>query len=122
IVSDRETWVAFLDLLNAAGGNTATMFSKDEFGMEMFKFRGKPWVVFDPVGEAKTTTDSGDITSADNTLTISADGDGNEFIGFTQFDVGRTITVSGAGPGGATLTTTIASVTSNRVVELTDAA
>lgn len=61
----------------------------------------------------------GAITATDNTFT-SAGGPGSE--DFTADFVGKTITVAGAGAAGATLTTTIASVTSATAVELTAAA
>lgn len=61
----------------------------------------------------------GAITSGDRTLT-SAGGPGGE--DFTSDYVGQAITVAGAGASGATLSTTIASVTSGGEVELTDAA
>lgn len=57
----------------------------------------------------------GSITSADNTFTSAT-------ASFTSADVGKVITIQGAGGTNIDLTTTIASVTSATEVELTDAA
>lgn len=61
--------------------------------------------------------DTASITSGDNTLTLSGGG-----YAFAATDVGKQITVAGAGAGGAVLETTIASYTSATSVELTAAA
>lgn len=128
IYSDRATQVAFKNLYNLAGGNTGAMFMEANFGLSerhtltqrVFMYDGKPWYVLDEVGAAKSST-SVAISSGDNTLTVSDVGDPG-FIGFSDIDVGRAVVVPGAGASAADLETTIASVTSNRVVELEDAA
>lgn len=80
-----------------------------------------------PVGDLTSVSENGvlvnrllsasdaSITATETTLTTVADI-------FASNQVGRTITVAGAGTGGGTLTTTIASFTSATEVELTDAA
>ena len=67
-----------------------------------------------PDGTTTSGTD-GAITASDKTFTSSA-------ASFVEGDVGLWIDVEGAGPGGSTLTTTIASRNSGTSVELTDAA
>lgn len=122
IYSDRQTMVTFMNLYNLAGGNTGAMFMDDMFGKSaaVFMYRGKPWYVLDHAGAAKVSNGNGAISMSDATLTVdmtSASGDPH-FPGFTSLDVGRSITVAGAGASGATLSTTIASVTDVDEVEL----
>ena len=125
IYSDRESMITFMNLYNLAGGNTAPIFMSDNFGQSsaVFAYRGKPWYVLDHAGGVKTTAAS-DATATDATLTVdrtSATGDPH-FPGFSSLDVGRTITVTGAGTAGGLHTTTIASVTDDGEVEMTDVA
>ena len=120
IVSNRETQVAFQNLLNLAGGNTAGMFMEDKFGKMYWAYRGTPWHVFDVVGQAKRTT-PGDAQAgiaagsatvvAGGTLTVTDP----RFVGFSSIDVGRAVSVNGVAQG------VIDSVTSNRVVEVSAA-
>ena len=123
IYSDRGTMVTFMNLYNLAGGNTATIFMDPNFGKgsaAVFMYRGKPWYVMDDVGAAKVSSGNASISSSDATLTVdmtSATGDPH-FPGFSNLDIGRAITVPGAGAASATLTTTVLSVTSASVVEL----
>ena len=123
IYSDRATMVTFTNLYNLAGGNTATIFMDPNFGKgsaAVFMYRGKPWYVMDDVGAAKTSSGNGAITASDATLTVdmsSATGDPH-FPGFSNLDIGRAITVPGAGAAAADLVTTIASINSVSSVEL----
>ncbi len=123
IYSDRATMVTFTNLYNLAGGNTATIFMDPNFGKgsaAVFMYRGKPWYIMDDVGAAKVSNGNGAVSSSDATLVVdmtSATGDPH-FPGFTNLDIGRSITVAGAGAAAADLTTTILSVTSTNTVEL----
>lgn len=116
IYSDRQTMVTFMNLYNLAGGNTGAMFMDPNFGKGsamVFMYRGKPWYVLDHAGAAKVSSGNGGITSGAAALVVdmtAATGDPH-FPGFTSLDVGRTITVTGAGSAGATLSTTISAVT-----------
>lgn len=127
IYSDRQTLVTFMNLYNLAGGNTATIFMDPMFGKGSamtFMYRGKPWYVLDDAGAAKVSSGNGAITSGDATLTVdmtAATGDPH-FPGFSNLDIGRTISVPGAGSAAATLTTTIASINAVNSVELAAAA
>ena len=127
IYSDRATMVTFTNLYNLAGGNTATIFMDPNFGKgsaAVFMYRGIPWYVMDDVGAVKASVDSGAITSAATTLTVdmtSATGDPH-FPGFSNLDIGRSITIAGAGVAAADLVTTVASITAVDEVEVADAA
>lgn len=125
IYSDRATMVTFMNLYNLAGGNTGQIFMDQNFGhtSAVFAYRGKPWYVLDPAGAVKTATGAASITTATTTLDIDMTATGDQhFPGFTSLDVGRAITIVGAGPAAANLVTTIASVTDIDTVEVTDAA
>lgn len=126
IVSDLQSFINFRALIEAAGGNTAPMLMAENFGVSIFshgQYNGVPWIVYDRIAAAKSTAE-GQITTATTTLTIDVTGATGDvgWIGFNSLDVGRDITVAGAGAGGAVLSTTIASVTNANVVELDDAA
>jgi hypothetical protein len=122
IYSDRATMVSFMNLYNLAGGNTGAIFMDPMFGKSAisFMYRGKPWYILDAAGAAKVSSGNGAITNGDATLVVdmtSATGDPH-FPGFTNLDIGRTISVPGAGAAAATLTTTIASINAVNSVEL----
>lgn len=119
IYSDRQTRNEFKALLNALGGNMAPTLMDDTFGMPVMQYDGVPWIVLDSVGQAKTGF--GDMTSTDATLTVDLTAD-PLWIGFTDLDVGRAISVAGAATGPVALVSTIASVTSETEVELADTA
>ena len=101
--------VTFMNLYNLAGGNTGAMFMDPNFGKgsaAVFMYRGKPWYILDAAGAAKVSSGDGAITSGDATLVVdmtAATGDPH-FPGFTSLDVGRAISVPGAGGGGSTCT------------------
>lgn len=125
IYSDRDTMITFMNLYNLAGGNTAPIFMTENFGATsaVFAYRGKPWYVLDHAGAVKVTA-AADAATTDATLEVdrtSATGDPH-FPGFSSMDVGRTITVTGAATGPATLTTTILSVTDDDTIEMAVAA
>ena len=133
IYSDRATQVTFMNLYNLAGGNTGAMFMDANFGKgeRVFSYRGKPWYVLDEAGAPKNSI-TGDIaTSAVGGVTVGAspfttitvsDIADPFFLGFSDIDVGRSITISGAAAAAADLTTTIVSVTNYRQVVIADAA
>lgn len=116
IYSDRATRNEFKSLLNALGGNMAPTLMSDTFGMPVMTYDGVPWIVLDPVGAVKSGVCN--VTATDATLTIDATLD-PYWIGFTNLDVGRSISVTGAGTAAAVHTTTIASVTNESEIEMT---
>jgi hypothetical protein len=78
-------------------------------------YRGKPWYILDAAGAAKVSSGNASITNGAAILTVdmtSATGDPH-FPGFTSLDVGRAVSIPGAGAAAATLSTTIVSVTNN---------
>lgn len=120
IYSDRATMVTFMNLYNLAGGNTGAIFMDPNFGKSaaVFMYRGKPWYVLDHAGAAKVSSGNGSVSSGAAALSVdmtAATGDPH-FPGFTNLDIGRTISITGAGSAGATLTTTISSITNNGAV------
>ncbi|MBT2534309.1 hypothetical protein J7E83_19685 [Arthrobacter sp. ISL-48] len=66
-------------------------------------------------GDGKTSANGGSMTSGTATLTVSS-------AGFTAADVGKAISVKGAGSAGANLTTTVSGFTSSTIVTLTTSA
>ena len=117
LYSNRTTQVAYVNLLNLAGGNTAAMFMTDDFGAQFFGYRAMRWYILDQAGQEKVSGAAGGITSSDATLVIDDTLDAF-WIGFSSIDPGRAITVTGAGAAAADLVTTILSVTDLRTVEL----
>ena len=122
IYSNRETRVKFKNLYNAAGGNTGGILQAANFGSAAnFMYDGVPWYTLDHVGAAKSIVAAGAITSAATTFVVNRATD-PYFAGFSQTDVGRTITIVGAGAAAADLVTTIDSVTDKTTIEVADAA
>lgn len=118
ILSPRKTWVAFKNHLNASGGNTTNMLVGDR---QVPGWDGLPWVVSDSVGSEKYVEEGGAISSSGNELTIS-NSNSLGFIGFSDLDVGRTVTVVGAGAGGADLVTKITQVDDRFTAQVADSA
>lgn len=112
IYSDRETYVEVLDLLDAAGGNTAGLFMKDNYGEPFFAYRGTRWYVLDTIGSEKTAT-AGTFTTATDVVSITEVAD-PFFLGFSDLDVGRSVTVDGVAVG------FIETVTDARTVVVSD--
>lgn len=81
---DRETGVAFRDLLTASPGNTAEMIMNEAFGMPMLHYDGIPCVITDAVGRERhfteATVDGSEVTVTDP-----------DFVGFSETDAGNTI-------------------------------
>lgn len=101
IYSDRETYVEVMDLLNAAGGNVAAMFMTDNYGQPFFAYRGTRWYVLDAVGAEKTATAGAwDLTggASEKLVTVSEVAD-PYFVGFSDLDLGRSVTVDGTDVG-----------------------
>ena len=101
IASDRQTYVAYRNLLIAAGGNIANMFMKNNFGESIPAYDGIPWLILDPVGQAKAGADADyDHTggASERLMTVDVTSD-PYWIGFSSLDVGRQVTFSGAATG-----------------------
>lgn len=109
IYSDRQTLVAFMNLLNLAGGNVAAMFMKDNYGEPVFAYRGVRWYVLDAVGAGKTAAAGTVATNGAFTITSAQD---LFWTGFSSIDVGRQVTVGASN-------FTIASVTGPRSATVT---
>lgn len=101
IVSDRATYVAYRNLLIAAGGNIASMFMKNNFGENVPAYDGIPWLILDPAGQAKAGADADyDHTGGASERLMTVDTTSDPYwIGFSSLDVGRTVTFSDASTG-----------------------
>lgn len=127
IISDLSSFINFRALIEVAGGNTAPMLMAENFGVSVFshgQYNGVPWIVYDRVGASKTTSASVGITSGDQTVTVDVSASTGDpgWEGFGDLDVGREITIPGAGVAAGDLVTTIQSVTDANTVEVDDAA
>lgn len=80
-----------------------------------------------PIGDITSINENGTtvnrlVTGSDGAITATDNTFSSTGASFTNDYVGKVFTVAGAGASGATLTTTVASVTSATEIELTDAA
>jgi hypothetical protein len=93
LISRRRPWIEFKRLLNASGGNTAQMLINDRM---VNAWDSHPWIVSDTVGKEKSSAAGGSLlTGSLSTLTVASTG-ADVFIGFSDLDVGRVVTVTGA--------------------------
>lgn len=105
IISDRLSWLRFLNTLRAAGGNTQTMLVDEQMGGEVVSWDGRVWLISDAVGAPKVheggTGVGAKILVGDlDTLIIDGEGE-DDFIGFSDLDIGRVVRVEGADFSGA---------------------
>jgi hypothetical protein len=111
-----------MNLLNQAGGNVAGMFMKDNYGEPYWAYRGIRWYVLDAVGAEKTAADGTyDHTggASEKLLTISSVED-PYFLGFSDLDLGSTVTVDGTSVGTVTSVIDYRTVTTSGAGDTSD--
>jgi hypothetical protein len=84
----RPTMNAFRGILNDMPGNTAEMVMEEKFGKPVLMYDGIPFVTLDPV-EADKVVGANNWAVATNAVTY--DTLDNSFRGFSQSDIGKTI-------------------------------
>lgn len=98
IISPRKTWVEFKKVLNSLGGNTTQHAIN---GKTVPGYEGTPWLLSDSLFGEKYSATGGEIKAADlDIVEVAGEGEDN-FPGFTDGDVGKTITVATASFGGS---------------------
>lgn len=119
IVSPRKTWVQFKKVLNALGGNTTQHMINNK---TVPGYDGTPWLISDTVFGEKYSSEGGEIKVGDlDIVEVAGEGEDN-FVGFSDGDVGREITVAGADFGSGSETTTIKTIIDRRRVRTADSA
>jgi hypothetical protein len=88
LMMDRESSIAFKQLLNNMGGNVGGMMQEENFGRQMLHYDGVPIIVSDAVGIDKAI---GDAEVNGTTVTVHDPA----FYGFTELTLGQTIELDG---------------------------
>jgi len=88
IYADRETTVEFMALLAELPGNIPTHIMDPRFGKPVLAFNGIPWITLDVIAEDKVATNA--VVAGTGTTVTPASND-NGFEGFSQADIGKTV-------------------------------
>ena len=88
----RPVMNAFRGLLNDMPGNTAEMVMSDKFNKPVLMYDAVPFVTLDAVEADKVIDDVADWTTTSTTL--NQDGQNDGFRGFSQSDIGKTVSDS----------------------------